>query len=238
MDVESLINLEKIDKEIARLEKSKKSLPRELDELENELAEKKDACEAAENKLKNAELESDHARHQVEANRTELDKSNEKLLKVTKEREYDAVLHEIRERKRMIDKEQKRLSKLAQQIAEAQEEFEALTQEYNDRRDELQPQIDEMKETLANIDSDVEAVRRDRPALEEKIDKRFLTVYRRIQEKRDSGRALSVIDFSSTFCSNCYQVITPNIVRLASKVDYPVFCENCGSIFVYKKVDR
>jgi predicted nucleic acid-binding Zn-ribbon protein len=231
-NLQSLKELEKLDIEIARLEKSKKSLPMELSDYESRLDEKKKSWDESKKKLENLSLERDHILHRIEENKAALEKSNEKLSQVTREREYDAVLKELRDRKRIIDRENKQLQKTLSQISEEEDRESERKEAYETLWAELNPQIKDHTTQLGSIDSDIAEVRAQRPKLEDKIDRKFLTVYRRIQKSRKNGRALSHINMESTYCTYCYQVITPKIAHLAKSASYPVLCENCGSIFV------
>ncbi|ERP31350.1 zinc ribbon domain-containing protein [Chitinivibrio alkaliphilus] len=234
MDTQILIDLENLDREIARLQKSKKTIPRELTEMESELSAQKSALEEAVAHRKNRELECDHVIHSIDANMEALAKSNEKLSQVTREREYDAVLKELRDRKKMIEKDRKRHSRILKECDAAVTALEEAQATFDSLSAELQPKIDAHREQLSSIDTDIRAVEEKRPALIAQIPEVFRVVYDRIQAGRTNGRSLSHITVDSTYCTYCYQVITPKVAHDAQKSDRPVLCENCGSIFVVK----
>lgn len=234
MEVKSLIELEKLDIEIARLEKSKKSYPLEVDEMETRLKELKDVLDKAESKLDTCEREKAHASNEYSSNKSELERSHEKLNAVNTEREYDAMLLEISERKAMIEKASKKIKKCADDIVSLTEDVTTAKTEYDSLVSELQPKIDDLKEKIGSIDTDIVAVVEKRPSVESEVPESFLRSYKNILKNRKNGRSLSIVKKDTVTCGYCYQLLTPNAVKNAKESETPVFCENCGSIFVWE----
>lgn len=238
VDLQCLIDLEALDRAIAKLENSKMEYPRKVAEMEEILLKKKDILSVAEEKLESLQKDIAKTNSSLEENRLGLDTSHDRLNLVKTNREYDAILLEITERKEMIEKDRKKKMKFAEkveaneaQVAEAQSEFDTISAE-------LQPQIDDLTSKIASIDDDVAEVTSKRSAIETTVPADYLEEYNRILERRKSARVLSIVTDQSHACSHCYQVLNANIRKQAQVATKPTHCENCGSLIVWQKIEK
>ncbi len=235
MDQKSLVALEKIDIEIARLEKSKKTFPVEVAEMEEKISASKEVLGKATAKVENCDREKTHAQNELELNKQELSKSHEKLNAVKTDREYDAMLLEISERKSMIERAQKKIKKCTDDMVKFTEKLEEAQASFDEISGDLQPQVDDLKEKISTIDADVAKVQEDRPAALEIVDPKFVKLYETIQNKRKNGRALSTLNKDSLICGYCYKYLSPQDLKKAKAAEGVEVCENCGSIFVWEQ---
>lgn len=231
--LQSLIDLEKIDIEIARLENSKEEYPRKVEEMESELAEKKDALSAIERSITEQETGLANSEQSVLDSQEALERSHVRLNDVTTNKEYDAVLLEINERKEMIERARKKKVRFSEKLKSLTEEISAVREEYDAIYNEKQPIIDDLKSKIASIDDDVKRVAESRENLLKEVPANYLSMYTTISAKRKSGRVLAPITADSPACSYCFQILTPNVHKRVQSADRPVTCENCGSIFVW-----
>ena len=112
--LQSLVDLEKIDIEIARLENSKEEFPRTVSKMEDELKEKKDVLSGIERSITEQETGLFAAENSLKESTEGLDHSHARLNDVKTNREYDAVLLEINERKDMIERARKKKIKFSE----------------------------------------------------------------------------------------------------------------------------
>ena len=240
-EIESLIRLEQIDIEIARLENSKESYPKKVVELSKELLIKKDAYDTVQQEIDDQTVSLTNAENDLATNKEGLDKSHARLNDVTTNREYDAVLLEINERKDMIDKANKNKVRYRDKIAaltagNEEKEISSIDQlkdAYDTILNEKQPEIDELNAKIASIDDDVKEVAVTRTAQAAEVPAKYLDRYEIIAHKRKSGRVLSIIGETSRACGYCYQLLTPNTMKRTKLNSGAVLCENCGSLLVW-----
>lgn len=233
VDLNSLIELEKIDREIARLENSKMEYPKKVTGMEAVLLEKKGILTAAEGKLETLLNDIRKCENALNDNKAALDTSHDRLNLVKTNREYDAILLEISERKEMIEKDRKKLLKHNEKKEDLEAEIAAANEALETETSELQPQIDDLKSKIGSIDEDIAEVEKERVAVEPTVPENFLSEYNRIRVNRKSGRTLSVINEKSTACGYCYQLLNARIHKGAQTSKDPLYCENCGSIVVW-----
>jgi predicted nucleic acid-binding Zn-ribbon protein len=233
VDLKSLIELQRFDREIAKLEKSKMEFPKKVSEMEATLLEKKGALTAAEGKLETLTKDINKSTVALEDNEAALATSHDRLNMVKTNREYDAILLEISERKEMIEKDRKKKQKFAARNESLETEIAEAKNEYENVVAELQPQIDDLKSKIGSIDDDIAKVEVKRNEVEPLVPELFLSEYNRIREKRKNGIALSVVNEGSRACSYCYQVLNARAQKAAHNTSKPIYCENCGSIIVW-----
>jgi len=238
VDLQSLIDLEALDRAVAKLENSKMEYPRKVTEMEATLLEKKGVLSVAQGKLEALQKDITQTEISLEENTLGLDTSHDRLNLVKTNREYDAILLEITERKAMIEKDRRKKSKFADKNATISAEIEVVQGEYDEAVAELQPQIDDLKAKIGSIDEDIAKVALDRETVVTQVPAAYLEEYNRILERRTSGRVLSKISDTSDTCSHCYQLLNANIRKQAQNAKSPVFCENCGSLIVWQKSEK
>ncbi len=233
IDLSSLIELEKLDREIARLENSKMEYPKKVTAMEATLLEKKGILTAAESKLEANTADIHKCDVALTDNETALGTSHDRLNLVKNNREYDAILLEINERKEMIEKDRKKKKKFSDKNESLETAIATAKEEYDASVAELQPQIDDLNSKIDSIDDDVASVIVKRGKVEPTVNELFLPEYNRIRGGRKSGRALSVINESTLACGHCYQILNARVRKEAQTSKDPVYCESCGSIVVW-----
>ena len=232
-EIKSLVELEQIDIEIARLENSKEAYPKKVAELSKDLLAKKEAYDKVVSDIADQEAGLTKAEQELADNKEGLEKSHERLNDVTTNKQYDAVLLEINERKEMIDKANKKKVRYRDKKVSLEASLEELKEAYETIRDEKQPEIDELTSKIASIDTDVAEVSQKRDAQAQLVPAKYLTRYETIAKKRKSGRVLSIIGESSKACGYCYQLLNPNTLKRTKLNSGAVLCENCGSLLVW-----
>ncbi len=237
IDLQCLVDLERLDREIASLENSKKEYPRKVSEMEAVLLAKKGVQSVAQGKLDVVANDIRKCEQSLVDNQAGLDTSHDRLNIVKTNREYDAILLEITERKEMIERDRKKIVKLNEKKATFEKDLAEVSDAYSSLVEELQPNIDELKLKIDSIDDDVKVVIENRVTVEASVPEEFLTEYNRILEKRKNARVLCVVDDKSVACSHCHQVINARTRKNALLSESPVLCENCGSIIVWQEIE-
>ncbi len=233
VDLSCLIELEQLDREVAKLENSKMEYPVKVTEMEAVLLEKKGILTVAEGKLDTVKTDIRKCETALEDNKEALATSHDRLNLVKTNREYDAILLEITERKAMIEKDRKKLLKLTDKKKAAETEISDAMESLDESAEDLQPQIDDLSSKIESIDDDVSKVVADRAGAESTVPEKYLSEYNRIRSNRKNARVLSVINDRSNACGYCYQILSARVRKEAQVSSVPVICENCGSIIVW-----
>jgi len=231
-DLQILIELQSIDNRIHELEKSKEEYPRQVEELEARISEPKKEIDSIEKKLAENEEERKKNQSKVADSKAALEKSEERLNAITTNREYDAVHSEIAAQKTGLSQAETKLKALLSEDEHLTEALESARKTYEEAKTENQPQIDDLKQKIASIDSDIAKVQKERNKITPKLIPANLRAYEHIHSRRKSGVAVSIVTEAGN-CSVCYKMLEAQRVNEVRKGIRLQICESCGSILIW-----
>lgn len=232
-DLQFLIELQNIDNRIHELEKSKEEYPRQVEEFEARISEPKEEIEYLEKKLAENEDERKKIQSQITDSQLALEKSEERLNAITTNREYDAVHTEIAAQKATVSQGEARLKTLLSEDEHLTESLESARKTYEEAKAESQPQIDDLKQKIASIDSDIAKVQKKRNKITPKLIPANLRTYEHIHSRRKNGRVVSLISDAGN-CSICYKMLERQRINEVRKGQRLQICESCGSILIWE----
>jgi len=233
-DFRKLLELEKIDLRIIELEQSKEEYPKTVEKLEKVISDAKAGLENIEARLEDARKEKKAVEEQKANAQLSLEKSQERLNSVKTNKEYDAVHTEIETHKNILSTADKKILRFSDEIYAIENELNEAKGEYDKTVEANQPQIDELKEKIATIDSAIAEVVTERESLVPDINKRYVRTYDHIRVGRKRGVVISLVEGTHGNCSVCYQKQQPQVVNEVRKGKDIIFCQNCGSILIWK----
>ena len=236
MSENKLLCLEILDIEIAQLENSKWEFPKKLAELKEVIAQKEQFFSVAKNNFEKTEKDISSAAIDLERQKKELEQSYERLNEVKNNKEYDAVQKEIRKRKAFVEETQHSIAKLKDKLPQTEGEFKAAQDLLEKTKAENSPEIDDLTNKIASIDSDILEKTAEKEKIVPLVPQNWLSVYNSILPgRKKSGKVLSLISSDSKVCAYCGQRLSPNMLKKIAISVNPVVCENCGSLFVFEE---
>ncbi|MBD3344281.1 MAG: hypothetical protein GF401_04380 [Chitinivibrionales bacterium] len=233
-ELENLIKLQEIDLRIHELELSKVEHPEAVTKLEGEINDASREAERITSRLEQVEQDKKDASHKITEAKESLDKSQERLNAITTNREYDAVHAEIEAHKASIQTEEDRQINASEELEQLTELKKEADEKLEKVKSENEPQINDLKEKIASIDSRIAGVEEERNNVVPNISKPTLGTYDFIRNKRKNRKALSFIDSKGT-CSVCFKVLEPQLINEVKKGDRLRQCGSCGSILLWQE---
>lgn len=231
---ESILNIEALDIQIAKLESSKLEYPKKLQELKDNIAGKEKEFLTAKENADKIEKYIASANIDLETHKSELAQSRERLNSVKNNKEYDAVQKEIRKRKMFVEDSVRDIAKYKEKLPQAQEGLKSAQEIFDSAMSENSPLINDLTQKIASIDSDISLKIVEKENLQKSIPQNYLNIYNSIlPSRKNSGRVLSVVSPKRKICGYCCQILSPNIMKKISISTAPIVCENCGSLFVF-----
>jgi len=228
----SLLELQEIDKEINTLERSKEEFPAEIGRLNREL-------EAARGKIgeteKNAsELESNRRLMEGELDtiNQDLKKHQDRLYKVTSNREYDALQVEIETLEARKDEHETGILRSIEDHDDLATKLKEDKDVFSDREKEILKHIKELTARLDSLEGDVQTWQKKRKGFEKKIEVPALSTYNRIRRMVKGG--IAVVEIKKGSCGGCFRQLSPQLLLEARKINKVMRCENCGRITVWR----
>jgi uncharacterized protein len=225
-DIANLIELEKIQGEIARLQAEIGSLPKRMAEIEGKLAGAKQKVAAAEDAIKKNE-------HDRRARESDIKDWNSKIIKLREQsssvktnEQYKALLEEIAYAEKEISNCEEKIiigmedaDGLKKALAAAQTELKADTAE-------IEKEKEYARSVTAKDEAELAKLNAERTRVRAEVDESLLLNFDRIIGKRGTAMA-EVIDGS---CSACHVAVRPQRFNDLLNDAELVQCDSCARI--------
>ena len=227
-----LLELQKIDGEIASLKRSKLEYPKEIAQLEMELEEARRAAQEREEGAQELASRVRHFERELAAANEELKRHQDRLYEVTSNREYDALQHEIEAcRNRIDDIETEILTSMAE-LEETKAQITGDVARVREVESASAGRMNELKERLSSVEREVDGAESRRHKIEVRIAQRILRAYDRIRKAKGG---LAVVPVIKGACGGCFRGLPPQLVNEVRKMNRIVPCESCGRLLVWKE---
>jgi len=227
--LEKLLDLQKLDIAIARLEAESRTLPQEIQALESRLA-------GARSGLDQARTGADHLQKERRAKERDLDeatlnikKKQARLFEIKTNEEYSAVLREIESLKAKASKIEEEVLDLlersdltAKTVAHADREFK--TAETQVRQERAQK-----GEQLARVSRELADLQEARKGQASRLEADLLRQYTRLLK----SRGVAVVAVKDGSCSGCGIALTPQTNNEVRRNDRLFTCSACNRILYF-----
>jgi uncharacterized protein len=228
--LKALYQLQLIDSKIDRLRTIRGELPLEVSDLEDTVA-------GLETRLKNVTQEVDDLENQLNEKKqaikdfqANIKKYEAQQNKVRNNREYDAITKEIEFQNLEIQLAEKRMKEAKALITVKAELLEKSKVEFEERSKDLKVKKSELEEIISETEKEEKQLLVDSEKASETIEDRLLNAYKRIRANTRNG--LAVVAVERDACGGCYNKIPPQRqldIRTNKKI---IVCEHCGRILV------
>ncbi|RMG48722.1 MAG: hypothetical protein D6718_01395 [Acidobacteria bacterium] len=226
-NIRLLVQLQRIALEMRRLEQMRQEAPARLEELEERFRQRVEEIGAA--RLRHEELTEERTGlfRQRQEVMERLERAQQKLMRVTNQREYSAALNEI-------DINKAALAGLEEKIAAAEEEIESLAgpaaeadEHIRVEREKTDADRKALEEELAEAARRLGELDRERQEITRRLDPLYLRRFEIVFKARD-GVAMAAIENSA--CSACHVRLRPQVINLARRGEDLVTCDSCRRI--------
>jgi uncharacterized protein len=226
----SLYELQLIDSKIDRLRTVRGELPLEVSDLEDVVA-------GLETRLNNVTAEVEELENQVNEKKqaikdfqSNIKKYEAQQTKVRNNREYDAITKEIEFQNLEIQLAEKRTKEAKAAIMLKSDLLEKSKTEFEERSKDLKVKKSELDEIIAETEKEEKELLKESEKAAAKIEERLLNAYKRIRANTRNGLAVVTVDRDA--CGGCYNKIPPQRqldIRTNKKI---IVCEHCGRVLV------
>ncbi|HOP58502.1 MAG TPA: C4-type zinc ribbon domain-containing protein [Bacteroidales bacterium] len=226
----ALYSLQLVDSAIDKIKTLRGELPLEVQDLEDEIA-------GLETRLGNfrdevMELEKSVQKKNIEISEAEslIKKYEEQQKNVRNNREYDSLSKEIEYQNLEIELFNKKIKEFNYQIEEKKKVITDSENSLSERQADLQNKKSELDEIIADTQKEEETLYKKREKVQDLIEERLLTAYKRIRANARNG--LAVVPVQRDACGGCFNQIPPQRqldIKSRKKI---IVCEYCGRILV------
>ncbi|MGE0144089.1 MAG: zinc ribbon domain-containing protein [Planctomycetota bacterium] len=226
-DVQKLLEVQKVDQQIARIQRDLDSIPAERARRQTALDGVRKKVEDARDKMKAAEVAARSSETAIKGSDEEIKKLETRLNGVRNNAEYQATLLQIES----VKKERSRLEEeglgLLDTIETLRGEVDRLAATLKDEEATFAEFEKKGNALLEQRRADLARVSVGRDDLVAKVPRDLLTRYERYFSARDSSAVCAV---EGNTCTGCYTTIPPNLLVKLQSASAVVTCNSCQRI--------
>lgn len=228
--LKALYDLQLVVSEIDKIKTLRGELPLEVQDLEDEIAGLSTRAENLEAEINETATLISNKRLDIETAKGLIEKYTADQDNVKNNREYESLTKEIEYQGLEIELCEKKIREFSAKQREKEGELEITRQRIDDRKMDLDHKKAELDLIISETKQEEEALRDKAKVLEEVIEPRLLSAFKRIRQNARNG--LSVVYVQRDACGGCFNKIPPQRqvdVRLRKKI---IVCEYCGRILI------
>lgn len=226
----ALYTLQLVDSEIDKIQIIRGELPQAIQDLEDEIAGLRTRIDNF-----NASIEEQNANiaqrdGEISDHQAMIKKYTKQQDNVRNNREFEAINKEIEFQNLEIQLCERRNRDANNKINELKQHIEAAELLIMNREEELNSKKSELNDIIEETVKDETRLLDKSKEMEQYIDERYLTGYKRIRKQARNGLAVVTIDRDA--CGGCFSKIPPqrqSEIKMHKKV---IVCEHCGRILV------
>ncbi len=229
---ENLILLEKlqdIDLLIDEINNKKERYPKDIEKLDLKLGEENKKIEVERERLKKLDKDRRRKEGEIQIETERIKNLESKLYEVKTNKEYESILKEIAEGKRMNMEREDEILTILDESDVLKKEIEDKEKNFNSLKEEFERKKIELKEEFTKATNELEKKINIRNDLLKEIDSSLINKYNIIRERRGG---LAVVPVKNGICQGCHINIPPQMFNEIRKNGDIKNCPSC-SRFLY-----
>ena len=230
VDFEKLIELQKLDMEIRQFSLFLESIPPQIEALDKRIADSSLIAAAAKEKMTGSQKKRRELEAEVKDIKSQIGKYKRQLNEVKTNKEYTALLKEIEDSEKRVDRLEEAF--IAEMLLEddIQKDIKAASQKLAEVQEVLSKEKEEIYRKQKDAEEKIQQLSRRKAALLPTIPPPQVDLYLSISRKK-GGLALSPV--RDDFCDLCHVRIRPQVLNELLSSRKLILCENCGRILYW-----
>ena len=226
----ALYSLQLVDSEIDKIKTLRGELPLEVQDLEDEIAGLETRLGNLKEEVVSLEKSVSKKHNEITDAEALIKKYEEQQKNVRNNREFDSLSKEIEYQNLEIELFNKKIKEFNFQIDEKKVVIAESEGTLGERKTDLENKKSELDEIISDTQKEEEGLYKKLETIEEIIEDRLLTAYKRIRANARNG--LAVVPVQRDACGGCFNQIPPQRqldIKSRKKI---IVCEYCGRILV------
>ena len=228
-DLEGLIKLEEVDREIGRLSAEVAALPKRVAEIEHQLSDAKGKVEQAKAAIKSQEQKRRSLESDIQSHQQKIGKFRDQSLDVKTNEQYKALMHEIQFAEQEIRKAEDKILEIMEGAELFDRQVKASEAELKTQAVQVEKEKEEARAITAKDDARLKELQAERSGLRAGVTGNLLDLYDRVLKARKTALA----EAREQRCTACFVLLRPqkwNEIKAAQEV---MTCDSCGRILFY-----
>ncbi len=226
----TLYKLQMYLSEIDTIKTLRGELPLEVADLDDEIAGLGTRISKFELDLRDIESSSLQQKLKIETSNAKIEKYNTQLENVRNNKEFDHLTKEVEFETLEIELAEKRTREFSQKQKDLSVLIEEANSQLNEKKLDLEQKQKELEDIVSETKANEEKIREKAKKVEESIEPRLVTAFRRIRKNARNG--LGIVPIQRGACGGCFNKIPPQRqmdIKLGKKI---IVCEYCGRIMI------
>ncbi|GHT48925.1 hypothetical protein AGMMS49982_01220 [Bacteroidia bacterium] len=228
--MKNLYQLQLILTEIDKIKTLRGELPFEVEDLSDEVAMLKTRVENFQTNVKELETAIGQNKIKITDATKLIDRFQAQIDEVRNNREYDNLSKEIEFQGLEVELAEKKIREYTEKLNDLTEEITRCKGLYAERQVDLKAKKAELNAIISETKIQEEQLREQSIKLEDTIEPRLMTAFKRIRKSARNG--LGVVYIQRDACGGCFNKIPPQRqldIKLRKKT---IVCEHCGRIII------
>ena len=232
-DLRNLIALQDLELKITGLQKQVTDIPELVQGFDKELRRIREEHEALVARSKELVNHRRTLEGQADLSRSKLSRLKDQLMAVKTNKEYTAMLHEIKMAEDEIRAEEDRVLEIMEHMEALEAELKNRTGDLNKKVAELEAEIRKAENSVPGMETEMAKLREDQASMESLIESELLDRYRRIADAR---RGLGLAEAKDELCTACHVRIRPQVLADILHTGDIFICDSCSRILFSREV--
>jgi predicted nucleic acid-binding Zn-ribbon protein len=228
--LKALYDKQLVDTAIDKIKILRGELPLEVQDLEDEIEGLQTRVSKYQEDIEELDRSIAGKNQEIQNAKDLIKKYEEQQNNVRNNREYDSLSKEIEFQSLEIELCEKRIREFTAQIEEKKVVIDESSEVLNERKLDLENKKKELDDIIAETQKEEEVLESKSHELEEIIESRLISAYKKIRANARNG--LAVVPVERDACGGCFNKIPPQRqLDIASRKKI-IVCEYCGRILV------
>ena len=225
--IDSLIELQVIDREIYALNMEKKEKPEEIEAIEKALETQKTGIKEAENNLKTLQVKLKDEEVTLQQKEEQIKKLQIQLYQLKTNKEYSVMLTEIEGVKADNSITEEEIIKLMDELEVGKKKLTQEKELFKNEEASAQKEKTVVDARMKEIDSNLAEFLAKRKSIVPNITQKVLARYERVLENR---AGLAIVPIEGDACGGCHMNLPPQVISEARLREDIIICQSCSRI--------
>lgn len=226
-----LVELQKVDAVLGEMKRKREEAPKQLSKLQGEAEALKADLEQYRNELE--ELKKDRRTKegllQMEIER--IHKSEGRLKDIKTQKEYQALVKEVEQGKKLNASREEDILKLISDIEEREKVASEKAEAIRVKEEEYAKEKDLLEGELSKIDAEFDGKKREWEVIAKTVKPNILKMYQKVSERRN---ATTVVPVRNGACTGCHMGLPPQLYNQVQKGAEMHQCPSCHRILYWE----